>query len=137
MVTSARAMRAFEPEDDGERLLLVLLHVFDGEVGGHIVYPTLRWRGSAVDFKRAILIAAVRDVACRVVEARTLAALIAHVPFADVGGLVSGGAQKRCVRDRVGGKRRVVVGDAVEVMEPKSLRKEIRKIYLAALKYYS
>jgi len=28
-------------------------------------------------------------------------------------------------------------GDAVEVMEPKSLRKEIRKIYLAALKYYS
>ena len=28
-------------------------------------------------------------------------------------------------------------GDAVEVVEPKSLRKEIRKIYISALKYYS
>ncbi len=97
MNSAARAMRTFEPKDDGEWPLFVLLHVFDGEVGGDIVHPTLCWRGSTIDFKRAILITSLSNVACRVVEAWTLAALIPHVPFANIGCLISGGAQQRCM----------------------------------------
>jgi hypothetical protein len=41
IVAAAGAVRAFEAEDDGERLFLVLADEVDGEVGGDVVGPAL------------------------------------------------------------------------------------------------
>ena len=116
ILAAARAVRALVTDDHRKRAVAVLLHPLDREVGADVVEPALGGRGDAVDFERAVLVAPVADEACRVIEARTLAALVAHVPLADVGGPVTGGAQQRGVGDGIRRKRRAVVGDAVEVV---------------------
>ena len=115
IVAAARAVRAFEAEDDGERLFLVLADEVDGEVGGDVVGPALGGGGGCVDVEWTILVLTLTDVAGGVVEAWA-GALIAHVPFADVGGLVAGGAEEGGVGDGIGGERTTVVSDAVEVI---------------------
>ena len=113
---ATRAVRAFVTDNHRKRAVAVFLHPLDREVGAHVVEPALGGRGDTVDFERAVHEAPVANDARGVIEARTLAALVTHVPLADVGGLVTGGAQQRGVGDGIRRKRRAVVGDAVDVI---------------------
>src|ERR1035441_6716030 len=94
----------------------MLLDELDGVVGGHVVHPADGRCGLAVDLEWAIDVSPLPDEAGGVVEARALAALIAHVPFADVGSGVPSGAHEAGVGDAVGGERGVVVGHAVKMV---------------------
>src|SRR5664280_3513490 len=94
----------------------MLLDELDGVVSGHVVHPADGRCGLAVNLEGAVLVSALPDEAGGVVEARALAALIAHVPLADIGGGVPGGAHEAGVSDAVGGERGVVIGHAVKMV---------------------
>jgi len=115
-VAAALVVRAFEADDHRERMVAVLFHPVDGQVGADVVDPTGGGGFHAVDFERAVLIVTLVEEAGGVVEARALAVLVAHVPLAEVGGLVAGGAHQGGMGDRVFGQGGVVVDDAVGVV---------------------
>lgn len=87
----------------------------DGEVGGDVIDPTFGFGHLTIDFKRAILIDALVDEAGGVLEAGAWAFLVTHVPFAEIGGAVSGVAQEGGVGDGGFRERRVVIHHAVDV----------------------
>ena len=113
--STAPVVRTFEAEDKREGLGGVLLEPVDGEVGAHIINPTFRRGFDAVDQNRAVLIDALVNKAGCVLKSRA-SLLISHVPFAEVGGLISRVPQQGGVGDRVFRKRRAVVHDAVDVV---------------------
>ena len=100
VVAAALVVRAFETDDHARTVVAwFCLEPVDGEVGADIVHPALGGGHHAVDFERAVLIYALVDEAGGVLEAGARAFLVAHVPFAEVGGAVSGVAQQGGVGD--------------------------------------
>ena len=110
------AVRALESDNHGKWLIPVFLQPLDREVGADVIDPSGAGLRHPVDLVRTVHVAALSDKARRVVEAGTLSFLLSHVPFSDVSGLVSGAAEESGMGDGIGGKRPVVVGDAVAVV---------------------
>ena len=117
VLAAAVVVRALEADDHGEGLFAraVLFEPFEREVGGDVIHPAAGGDRLAVDLEGAILVDPLVDETGGVLESGARPLLVSHVPFAEVGGAVTGIAQEDRMVEAVFGEGLVVAEDAVDV----------------------